>query len=229
MVSKKTIGKIIGGILLIFFLDAAVTTYSLYQITDESRIKPAFASLVSEQLGGFDNSIDAIRESCISNPGFNITIPGLQVSVACSDIRASDNDGIKLFIASEIFDTIYNRDPGCDVLECVESNPLGLFSRRSHDGFLGLTYILIILSAAAGLLLWLSADKRTKAFGSAFITVGIFSIIYFIIPSVVFGQQPSSVLSFAGLIFSTLAYNHLPFLIAGIVLVAAGFLLRSRD
>lgn len=251
MISKKGIGKIIGGILLVIFLDLAITSFSFYQITDQQNMRSAFTSIIADQFNAFDDKIELLKQACASNPGSDIPVPteltaafGITSLGQCSDIASASTREIKIMMASKSFDTIYEKDYGCGIVdygklflgmnkgsECMKTEKaLGIISSRIHNESLVATYVFIILSLLSAALLWFSTNGagRLKAFGGAFITVGIIGIIFVLIPSLVFAGY-DRVAPLINLIFNTMAINHLVFLVIGIALIIGSYFFRRKD
>lgn len=209
------------GILFTTFLTLAVLSFSLAEITEYSSLKSGVVDLLASQ-GQIGQAYPFVLEYC-KNPSQSI----YTMDVDCEKVKAQTEEEFVQSYASQAFDSMYYAKYDCEVLDCIKQQPQMIISARGNELFRNGFYICTLLSAASAAMLFVSTRSwgRAKAFGTALIFVGAtYFVLLFAkaaIPKITQIPQASSLINS---IFGVFEFNFLVILVAGIVLLAAGFI-----
>ncbi len=232
MTLKKTLAKSAIAFLFSTFLTFAVLTLSLYQITDKDTIKPIALQIVRQQIS--DEQLGQLHayltQQCQGKDTVDVQVQNEKIAINCSDVRSKTPQALIESIYLDNLDKIYETRYDCEFLDCLKSQPTVVFSSKAHDFFLSMIYLFFVLTVAfAALLAYMVRETGRfglmKTFGWSLVFVGI---SYFIILAAKTAIIPAEVAAIAGpaldTIFNIILFNLLVVLIAGIALLAAGYL-----
>lgn len=229
---KKRVAKSAVAFIFSTFLTIAILSYSLVQITDKETLKPIVISIATNQVP--PQQVAQMREfiiqQCGSKQTIDLPLQNEKIAVDCNKIKNSPAEKTIEVIYSDNIDKLYNLKYDCEFIDCLRTQPAVIFSAKANNFFMSLTYISIILTVIFGILLaMLSTDAGKfgvlRAFGWSFTFVGI---SYFFILAAKTTIIPQDVAEIAGsavdIIFNIILFNLLIILIAGVILLAIGYI-----
>jgi len=159
-------------------------------------------------------------EYVFNSGGFTITIP-------CS-IASQGTDAILDKAIKDAMHDIYYKDYGCDFIDCFQKSeiPLFLISEKSynyiHSKLLLLLLVAVVLLAA----MFLLVQKKSNAFILAGSLLIISSLLFFKLDVFFSFISDKTILKILGIISSNAFFIAIRVLIAGIVLILAGIIMK---
>ncbi len=234
MVLRSVVAAIVG-FLFFTLLTSLIGVAVFSQITERESLKPMLSNIILGQIKLSDQDLSALYANlelqCKDKLSAMQNLGSVNVSIKCSDLSSLKSKDLPNYIASQAFDTLYDRSLDCEVLQCLQQGKLDVLVSSAGNAFaksfLTSSFIATLLLGALFGFLLNNLVKFVKGIGSTLFGTGI--LLYastFLTPAL-----PAQFAMFAPLLekASALIANYSLVAIAvGFVLLVAGFLLEKR-
>lgn len=231
-------------------LMGTITIYSMMAFTSYDNVKSIFGDLVRDNVPVQDVAtpndeelqlLENMKKACEGKESIKGQFGPEDLIINCSDLdRLAAGGSVKDFVSSSFIDSAYYKKYDCDFVECVRSGeplfPL-IIGDAANKFYASIFTYAVILTIILGALFVLSAEGvngRLKSLGFSLVwSSAPFLVVSFFIGGIVGQFAPaelaSSVEPIVSSVFSPSLMIYAYLLIAGVVLVIAGFLVKPEN
>lgn len=245
----RGVAKSFLGLLFTLALMGTITVYSMISFTSYDNVKSIVGDLVRDNMPVADGSsptqdeqrvLENMKAACQGKDSISGFGPQ-DLIIRCSDIdKLSSGGSVNEFLSSSFVNSAYYKSYDCDFVTCVRSGtplfPL-VISETANKFYSSIMNYALILTIVLGALFVAAAqgvNGRLKSMGFSLVWASApFLFVSFFIGGIVGQFTPaeltSSVQPIVSSVFSPsiMIYSYL--LIAGIVLAAAGILVKPEN
>ncbi len=236
----RTVGKSLGRFLFTTGVTLAIVSVVLVNLTEYDTLQPIFSEILGTSVGDvdpatMDATLDILRQQCEGEESVEIPMPdGSTTTLDCSKVNEVGIDAEEV-IATVMFDELYYKEYDCGFIECLFSGEMMVIMSAQGNTYLRNIQIIFIFVAAVGAAMILLLEEtwpgRLKTIGVQMIIIGIpYFLMDILIPILLPNFVPtteagvvSQVMTLVDSIIEPMKMYFLYFLIAGIILTAAGY------
>jgi hypothetical protein len=238
----RGLGKVLGSTIFSTLLVLAILSLDIVGFTSHDNLKSLVGGVLEKQLQSSVTEEElttlhaAFVAQCSQATEVSVPLGDQDVTLKCSDIQSSDASGLIPLVSSKVFDTLYYKDFGCSFIECLrsgQSENLLVVASAEGNQFYRSFQLYLWIGAAAGLaILLVSTDTwvgRLKGVGWNMFFTGLpFLLVGFVQSAVTSSLTPeleSTVAPIVDNLISSIKNKFIMVLVAGIVLLVAGYAL----
>ncbi len=242
--AASSVGKVLGSLLFVVFLGAAVMAGALAALTDEQGVRSVLSGVFDEALRDkySEQDLDGVRIALQRECGpFAGTIVqdfgGISVEVDCSAVRLGQASDLPALFTDAYMDKVYFQTYSCSFMDCFSQaqgagKAVVLFSKHANSFFITMMWVFGALAIIGVIMIFASIRHAFSALKVIGIDMALAGLPAFFVGGlrnlVPIESVPAGVAAPLDSVFSFLSAAYLAIFGIGIILAVAGFVLASK-